>query len=378
MSKTKKKNRLTVWIILTVVFALVAVGCSAGINMVKNYRQQRLETLQQEAEDTNRAREEQYISDLAEFEQQSTGGANLAWPTQKSEGWDIIDLTNYPLEDPRTVSMTRSQLMATGMLLVNQWHSRPDDFVNVEGEIVSVGKYSEGTIPVRNYDVKLFPAAIDALHNAISAAETEGHKHYMVSEGYRTWEEQNTMFQKKVDALSGKYSGDELIEQAKRQVNYPGTSEFNSGLSFTLRLYSREDASVGKPAYSTTEAGQWMNENCWKYGLVFRFPLADFPSKGTADKSYKTGVGTQLNLYRYVGEGNAAVMHVKDFCLEEYVDYLAEHPHIAVFEDGRLRYEIIRQYVGDSDTVSVQYPGKARSFDSSLDNMGYVITVCKY
>ena len=122
----------------------------------------------------------------------------------------------------------------------------------------------------------------------------------------------------------------------------------------------------------------WLAENCWRYGLIFRFPLTDFPLPYTADKSYKTGISTEMNVYRYVGKGNAAAMHTLDLCLEEYIEYLMEHPHIAVFEDGALRYEIYRQTVGESDPIELQLTGKTVNYDSSLDNMGGVITVFSY
>ena len=186
------------------------------------------------------------------------------------------------------------------------------------------------------------------------------------------------MFQNRMAKLTDKYSGDALIEATKKEVNYPGTSEFNSGLSFTLRLYEKGNAETAKPKYSTTEQGKWMNQNCWKYGLVFRFPQTGWPLAESQDKSFKTGVSATLNLYRYVGKGNAAVMHYYDFCLEEYIEYLQEHPHIAVYEDNVLKYEIYRQYVGDAQTFNVQLTRNAKSYSSSLDNMGAVITVFEY
>jgi D-alanyl-D-alanine carboxypeptidase len=213
---------------------------------------------------------------------------------------------------------------------------------------------------------------------AITAARAEGLEHFLVEEGYRSWETQNSYFQKRMEKLSTKYSGDALIAATKKEVNYPGTSEFNSGLAFTLRLYDKKDPEVAKPKYSSTDQAKWMNRNCWKYGLVFRFPLSAWPLDETQDKSFKTGVSVSLNLYRYVGKGNAAVMHYFDFCLEEYIEYLQEHPHIAVFEDGVLKYEIYRQYVGEADSFNVQLTRNARSYSSSLDNMGAVVTVFEY
>lgn len=375
--RNNKRDPMKIMLRVTVSLVVLAVAASLLSGAIGSYRQQKLVARQKEVQQINEQRDQEYAVALAEFERASASGANLAWPMQKSEGWDVVDLTNYPLENPGSITLTRQDLMYGGMLLVNQWHSRPDDFD--DAGVVSIGNYTGGKIGVADYNVKLFPVAIAALQDAIAGAKDAGYEHYMVSEGYRSWDDQNALFQKAMDRLKSKYSGDALVEQAKKSVNYPGTSEFNSGLSFTLRLYSRTDASIGKPAYSTTSAGQWMSENCWKYGFVFRFPLADFPLQGTADKSYKTGISAELNLYRYVGKGNAAVMHIKDFCMEEYVDYLQEHPHIAVFEDGVLKYEIYRQYVGDeTNEISLNLTGRASQYTASLDNMGGVITVFEY
>ena len=66
-------------------------------------------------------------------------------------------------------------------------------------------------------------------------------------------------------------------------------------------------------------------------------------------------------------------------CLEEYIEYLMAHPHIAVFEDGRLKYEIVRQQVGDdSSTFSVSISRKTSNYTMSLDNMGGLITIYEY
>ena len=52
---------------------------------------------------------------------------------------------------------------------------------------------------------------------------------------------------------------------------------------------------------------------------------------------------------------------------------------LAVFEDGALRYEIIRQYVGDeASSFQIQITNRAKGYVSSLDNMGGVITVFEY
>ena len=326
----------------------------------------------------NQEAEARYAAAIAELESQASVPTNPSWPDHKAEGWDILELDSIPLENQTATSMSRADLMNNGMLLVNEWHSRPEDFD--ETAVVGVAKRYTGDdkIQAKDNNVTLFPVAIDALHDALAAAKAEGLEHYMVEEGYRSYDTQNAYFQNKLTKLSSKYSGDALIAAAKKEVNYPGTSEYNSGLAFELRLYEKNNPDISTPKYSTTDQGKWMNENCWKYGIVFRFPQNGWPLETSTDKSFKTGVSKHLNLYRFVGKGNAAVMHYKDFTMEEYIEYLEEHPHIALFEDGVLKYEIYRQYIGEAGYADVQLTRNARNYSSSLDNMGAVITVFEY
>ncbi|MBP3452112.1 MAG: D-alanyl-D-alanine carboxypeptidase family protein [Clostridia bacterium] len=377
MKNQKRRDPIKVMLVWTVCLAVLAAAALLLGNAITSYRSTLLTDMQQKAQEINTQRDQEYAKALAEFEAATQTGTNLAWPAPKAEGWDVVDLTTYPLENATIVTMNRADIMNNGMLLVNQWHSRPDDFS--EEALVSIGNYANGEIPVANYNLELFPVAIDALKAALAEAKENGHENYMVDEAYRSWETQNALFNKYMEDYSSRYSGDELIERTKRDVNYPGTSEFNSGLAFTMRLYKSGDATVNNSTYVETPAGQWMNENCWKHGLVFRFQKADYPTKGDTDKSYKTGVSATLRCYRYVGEAHAAVMHHLDLCLEEYIEYLQEHPHIAVFENGTLRYEIVRQYVGDDvNPISVTITNKASSYESNLDNMGAVVTVFEY
>ena len=46
--------------------------------------------------------------------------------------------------------------------------------------------------------------------------------------------------------------------------------------------------------------------------------------------------------------------------------------------DDKLMYEVYRQPVGDAETINVQLTHNAPSYESSLDNMGAVITVFNY
>jgi len=376
MSKPKKSKAVPIVLVLTILFGALTFACFYAKDWVKSQQDEILQAAQAEAEEHNAAEDEKYAAAWAEYQRETSSGANQAWPAQKQEGYDLLDLTNYPLESPNKVTMTRGEIMNNGLLLVNQWHSRPEDFD--ESALVGLGNYFNWAIQVADASVSLFPVAADALKAAVDAAAEEDLTHYYVPEAYRSWDTQNQYFQNKVEKLSSKYTGDALIEAAKKEVNYPGTSEYNTGLSFRLQLYDRNDKEITNTKYSTSSQGVWMNTHCWEYGFIFRFPLNAWPLETSTDKSFVTGISSQMNLYRYVGKGCAEIMHAMDFCLEEYIQYLEEHPHVALFLDGQLKYEVYRQYVGDDSSFEILLTSRAKSYLSSLDNMGGVITVFEY
>ena len=383
MSKTKKSKAVPIVAVLAFLIAALAVVCFLINPLVIQPQKDAIAKANRDAkaevEERNRQAEAEYQARIAEMESEAQKPTNPSWPAQNPDAeWEVMDLSTIPLENQTAEARTRADLMTGGMLLVNEWHSRPEDFD--ESGVISVARAYKGDdkIQAKDNNVTLFPVAIDALHEALVAAKAEGMQHYLVEEGYRTWQTQETYFNNKVTKLSSKYSGDALIAAAKKEVNYPGTSEYNSGLAFELRLYDKNDPDVSVPKYSTTPEAKWMNENCWKYGIVFRFPQAGWPLETSTDKSFKTGVSKKLNLYRYVGKGNAAIMHYMDFTMEEYIEYLEEHPHIALYVDDNLMYEVYRQPVGDAENINVQLTHNAKSHESSLDNMGGVISVFSY
>ena len=205
MSRKRKKSKaVPVVLVIALLTAALAAGCFLIKPMITDpLRKTSAENLakqQEEVAEQNQLIMDEYNQTIRDLENEhKTEPSNPSWPSHKSEGWDVIDLTNYPLENPTAQTKTRADLLADGssMLLLNEWHSRPDDFD--ETKITSVGKYLGGNskIQTKDYNVSLFPAACDALMEAITAARAEGLEHYIVEEGYRSWETQNQYFQNK-------------------------------------------------------------------------------------------------------------------------------------------------------------------------------------
>ena len=293
--------------------------------------------------------------------------------------WRVQDEGSAGLENTSTITMSRSQMINGGLLLVNAWHSLPSDF-SEEG-LVAVGTTGDFKVQVHSGSVKLFQPAFDALVEALKGAKEEaGLEYYIVMEGYRSVAEQQELFNEKMEKLSSRYSNDRLIAETKKEVNYPGTSDYHTGMSFRMDVYQSGNKELNNQKFQAeSKQGAWLTENCWRYGIAFRFPSKDFPNSFWEDKSYKTGVSSQLNLYRYVGKAHAAAMKVMNFCLEEYIEFLMEHPHICIYEDDALVYEIVRIKGADANSsFALPVPNPAVSYQASLDNMDGVVMAYSY
>lgn len=292
--------------------------------------------------------------------------------------WRIEDEGTAGLENTSTITLDRSALVNGGLLLVNAWHSLPSDFS--EDGLMAIGTATPYKIGVEDNSVRLFQPAYEALGEALEAAKAEGLEYFIVYEGYRSVAEQEVLFNERMEKNSSKYSGNRLIEETKRSVNYPGTSDYHTGMSFRMGVYQSGNSELNKQKFQAESAqGAWLTENCWKYGIIFRFPTKDFPNSSWEDKSYKTGVSSELNLYRYVGKAHSAAMKVMGMCLEEYIEFLIDHPHICVYQDGALKYEIVRIKGADESTsYSLPVPNPASDYQASLDNMDGIVMAYTY
>lgn len=375
----KTLTRIT---ILLLVLVLVGIGvfylCSKLVE--KDYLNKKNAILEQnqnnEVAFNTRMNELRNNNNDAFFEEDDPQTADTALPfwekTIDGAIWRIEDDGRKGLENTSTIVANRSELMLGGMMLVNAWHPLPADF-NAES-LVSVGSTSGYKIPVKDSSVLLFRPAYDALFEALEAAGAEGHQNYIIQEGYRSNERQTELFNKKMSELQNRYSGDILIEQTKKEVNYPGTSEYQTGFSFNMRLYPNPEGLD----FVESPQGKWIVNNGWKYGIAFRFPTKNFPDPTWEDKSYKTAINVQLNLFRYVGKAHAAAMKVMDFCLEEYVEFLIDHPHISIYENGALRYEVFRIADTGEASFTLPVPNPASAYQASFDNMGGIVMAYSY
>lgn len=386
MANAKKHNAYRGLIIWMLVLLALAALAFAGYMYTRKDLERAAQKNEAEVAQINDERTAEFMQAIAEREQQDAAVVKIdeQWPIPADQGWDVLDVSAMPISAGSQVSVTREEMLQGGMLVVNRWHPMPSDLT--DDMMVSISRRSREdnekatNIPTENASVMLMPTAVEALMRLYQDARDSGldMDNIIVQEGYRNMEVQTQNWTKASDKYTSRYSGDKLTEKViDSGVAYPGTSDYQAGMSIFLYNYKSGDRAFSDTPLHETDQGRWLYNNSWKYGYVFRFPVQGFPYADTVDKSYVTGINLKLKVYRYVGEANAIAMHAMDMCLEEYAQYLIDHPHIAVFEDGDLRCEVYRLADPFSDAM-VTIPNGAAGYTVSSDNLGGMIVAVNY
>lgn len=200
------------------------------------------------------------------------------------------------------------------LVLVNAWNKLGEDDVPTDlYDVVNTRQDGRNTQKLRLYAAK----ALEALFIELYACgyDDKGPTGYPVSvmSAYRSYTYQNQLFNSYVDR---EMNDDPSLTRAEAEAiteKYsarPGTSEHQTGLCLDMH-----NLSSAQKAFADEEAYAWLEENCWKFGFILRFP------EGKTDK---TGITYEPWHYRYVGRYHAYRIHELDMCLEEYLDYIGQ------------------------------------------------------
>lgn len=175
----------------------------------------------------------------------------------------------------------------SNIILVNRWNSLPEDY-KPDLVLAECGRY-------------MTPEAAEAVDRMIADCRAAG-LHPMVRSSYRTFAEQRELLNNKVAEYG--------YAQAIEIVAIPGTSEHHTGLAIDI-----SDSGYTKlnRQQSQTAVSKWLNEHCWDYGFIVRYP---------DDTTDITGIIYESWHYRYVGMELAQEMKENGLCLEEYLDQL--------------------------------------------------------
>jgi len=232
--------------------------------------------------------------------------------------------------------VTQDQVYQGDLLLVNKQYPVHED--SVKSDIVTLFDQKD---LVQGYglldtSIRLSESVAHKFNKMIKAAEKDGVNHFLISSGYRDFEEQEQLYAEKGSdyALPAQYS------------------EHNLGLSL--------DIGSSQSEMSKATEGKWLEKNAWKYGFILRYPK---------DKTEITGIKYEPWHFRYVGLPHSAIIQEKGIVLEQYLDLLKENSEISTVVDGKT-YTV--NYYPVSGYTSIKIP-KEGQYKTSGDNMDGVI-----
>jgi len=155
--------------------------------------------------------------------------------------------------------------------------------------------------------------------------------------------------------ISSTYRTDEKQAELYREdpeiAAEPGMSEHQVGLAIDLIVKDH-----GQRQFVKTEAGKWVNNNCWKFGFIIRYPFLE---------KKVTGFDFEPWHIRYVGLPHSEIIYQNRLTMEEYITSL-ETNHFYQYKN------YVFGAVSEEDT---RLPEGLRQISISKDNTGrYIIT----
>ncbi len=189
----------------------------------------------------------------------------------------------------------------------------------------------------------------------------------LVLSGYRSKERQQELYDEEQEELKEQEEQDEQDDTSTDEpprVAKAGYSEHQTGYCVDMSL-------LGDDEYDGTGVYAWINEHCYEYGFILRYP---------EEKTSITQIQYEPWHYRYVGQPHAYYMTSGRLCLEEYMELLKEYPydgeHLTITNhDGKI-YEVYYVEASTSfGTTMVPVPGSLSYEVSGNNSDGFIVTV---
>ncbi len=172
-------------------------------------------------------------------------------------------------------------------MFVNKHHYLDKDF-KVDNLITVDSKYTVGNEKIQ---------ANREAYNAFVAMLKDGEKedmHFLINSCYRSYEDQEETW----NTYKGLYGDNYVL----KYVAKPGFSEHQTGLGFDI-------ASTTSNIFVESKESEWLFDNAYKYGFIYRYP------KGLESI---TGYNYESWHYRYVGKKIAKYIEENNITFDEY------------------------------------------------------------
>ena len=218
---------------------------------------------------TDNSKEEIKAKVIGDYDINKTGEYKLKYEASDSSGnKEEYDFILNIISDPNNRTFTTSKGFSAKVV---------DGITYIDGVLIANKTYS---LP-SSYAPGLQSSIQNAFNNLKNDAKAVGYNFYIGS-GYRSYWDQNTIYNNYV-SWDGQANADTYSAR-------PGHSEHQSGLAIDVCDYN-ESACISS-AFDSTPQAKWLNDNCYKYGLIIRYP---------SGKTNETGYMYESWHLRYVG-----------------------------------------------------------------------------
>ncbi|MCO0832067.1 M15 family metallopeptidase [Fructobacillus sp. W13] len=187
------------------------------------------------------------------------------------------------------------------LVLVNKWHKKDKEIDFEKAQVSGI-----------TMDARIKQALLDFQ----SGARAAGYQTQLVS-GYRSIQYQKEVFSGvKKNNLAEGMSDEEAEKKTAAVVQYPGSSEHQTGLAVDLAGRDAFEKYPSLEAEMDTFASQkWLIDHAADYGFILRYPNDKKQMK-------ETGIDYESWHFRYVGVKNAQYIKKHNLTLEAYVEGL--------------------------------------------------------
>ncbi|WP_181348043.1 D-alanyl-D-alanine carboxypeptidase family protein [Thalassobacillus sp. CUG 92003] len=241
-------------------------------------------------------------------------------------------------ELPETLAtevISKIDVHSGNLVLINEDH--PVKQESVQNDIKTFYSENFQDIQLPDQHIQLSHSIAKNFVELVKDAKNDGISNFTITSGYRGIDEQSRLFNEMGEdyALPG------------------GNSEHNAGLSLDV------GSTHGTMAHAPE--GKWIEDHAWEHGFILRYP---------ENKTDITGIQYEPWHIRYVGLPHSAIMHEKNFVLEEYLTYLKDKKELHINYEGTDYYI---SYYGENEQIEV--PAN-QAYEISGDNMdGVIVTV---
>ena len=199
-------------------------------------------------------------------------------------------------EDCKILTDKKNKLNNSYVILVNKNNPLNKDYI--PENLMNVNVYfpnfviEERKNMVEEAGINLEKMFLDAKNESIYLAAISG---------YRSYESQNKIYNNNINTYGKEYT-DKVSAK-------PGYSEHQTGLAMDISCERINYNLVEE--FSDTPEGIWLNNNCYKYGFIIRYPEGKYEITGYIYEPWHI---------RYVGLDISTYLYENNLTLEEYLE----------------------------------------------------------